>query len=170
MNGEWESGEVYVAPAAGGSEERLTAAELEQRVQEYMGPFRDRVGTLVGEITFADPTTVAQRRVRFYAHVYLDNQDRRSVLRPPSYKYEAALEAQGANYQRRVQISHELKQGETDRFTVKVAVPQSSSHRFQATVRDITGSTWASLPIEMNCFVPRSRRERVNNALAPPQQ
>jgi len=60
-----------------------------------------------------------------------------------------------------VQISHELQPGEADRFAVKIAVAQSSSHRFRATVGDITGQAFQSLPIELNCFVPRSRRSQI---------
>ena len=55
------------------------------------------------------------------------------------------------------------------RFTVEVAVAQSSFHRFRATLRDVSGITLQSLPIEMNCLVPRSRRKIVENAINPPQ-
>ena len=35
---------------------------------------------------------------------------------------------------------------------MKIAMPQSSHHRFRATIRDITGQTLQSLPIEMKCL------------------
>ena len=170
-NGKWESQNEFVVPTADGQTERLTSAELEQREKKCLGKFQKCVGTLVGEIQFAGPGGASdQRGVKFYSHVYLANQNRLGLPRPPSYKYDVAFPAQGTNYQRRAPISHELKQGETDRFTVTLAVAQSSCHRLRATVRDISGLALTSVPIEMNCFVPRCRRERVNNAISPPEQ
>ncbi len=71
--------------------------------------------------------------------------------RPPTYAYGTTFDANNAAYQRRVQISHEIKPGESDRFTVKIALPASSFHRFHTTIRDISGLTLRSLPIELNC-------------------
>ena len=76
--------------------------------------------------------------------------------------YGTVFDINKASYQKRVQISHELQPGETDRFTVKIAVAQSSSYCFRATIRDITGRELESLPIEMNCFVPRSRGSAID--------
>jgi hypothetical protein len=107
-----------------------------------------------------------EQAVKFSAPVYLSNKNRMGLLRPPSYRYDAAFEIQRTNYQQRVPISHSLEPGESDRFTVKIAVAQSSFHRFRATLRDVSGRVWQSVPIEMSCFVPRSRRERVGNAIS----
>jgi hypothetical protein len=168
-NGERESENEWLVPTADGQTEQLTIVELEEREKQFLGKFQEWVGTLVGDIQFSGSGGSAdQRRVRFYSHVYLANRNRFGVPRPPSYPYDVAFPVQGSNYQRRVPIAHELKQGETDRFTLKLAVAQSSCHRFRATIRDISGLTLATAPIEMKCFVPRCRRESVNNAISPP--
>ena len=59
-SGKWESREVFVVPTADGAEERMTPAELEDRIRKYLGPFQDSVGTLVGEISFQTTAQVEQ--------------------------------------------------------------------------------------------------------------
>jgi hypothetical protein len=158
-NGDWESKDVFVAPTSDGHEERMTAEEKDGRTKQYLGSFTDYVGTLIGEISFAAPEGIAGRHtVKFHAFVYLANENRYGIPKPVSAEYGTVFDVEKASYQKRVEISHELQPGQSDRFTVKVAVSQSSSHRFRATIRDIAGRTLQSLPIEMNCFVPRSRR------------
>jgi hypothetical protein len=169
QNGEWESPEIFVAPKSDGSQERIVAAELDGRLKKCLGPFQDSVGTLAGEISFASAEDASSRhQVKFQAVVYLENRNRVGIPRPATFTYAAVFDAQNTAYQRRVQISHEIKPGETDRFTVKIAVPRSSSHRFRTTIRDISGLDLVSLPIEMNCFVPRRRRDAVARAISPP--
>jgi hypothetical protein len=122
---------------------------------------------LAGEISFTTPEDPGSRQqVKFHAPVYLANQNRMGIPKPASYAYDTAFDAQNIEYQRRVQISHTLQPGESDRFTIKVAVAQSSSHRFRATLRDITGLTLQSPPIEMSCFVPRSRGKRLAEVIS----
>jgi hypothetical protein len=75
------------------------------------------------------------------------------------------LEDEATNYQRRVQISHTLQPGEADRFTVKVAAAKSSVHNFQLTLHDVSGLMLQSAPIEMHCFVPRSRQKSIEKLL-----
>jgi len=152
---------------ADGTEERITNAEVEKRWQEYLDHFRDEVGTLVGEISFTSNGAAGHRHlVKFHAPVYLANKNRYGITRPPTFMYDAAFEGQAAAYQRRVQVSQELQPGETDRFTIKVAVAASSFHRFRATLVDISGLTLESLPIEMKCFVPRSRQKSVQTKIS----
>jgi hypothetical protein len=166
-NGRWDQ-DVYVAPTADGSEERMTDAEMQERWKKCLGQFQDEVGTLAGEISFTSAEGAGRKHgVKFHAPVYLTNQNRMGIPRPPTFRYDAVFDTQNTDYQRRVQISQALQPGETDRFTVKVAVAQSSSHRFRATLRDLTGLVLQSLPIEMNCFVPRSRRDVVERTVSP---
>lgn len=160
-NGKWDQ-DTYVVPKADGSQERMTEAEVEEREEKCLGRFQDEVGTLAGEINFTTAEDAGRKyRVKFHAPVQLANQNRMGIPRPPTYAYDTAFDALNTNYQRRVQISQELQPGETDRFTLKVAISQPSFHRFRATLRDITGLALQSLPVEMNCFVPRSRRKRL---------
>lgn len=152
--------------ALSNAEETLADAERQATRQRCLGRFAEEVGTLAGEISFAASHSADRHKVKFHAAVYLADANRMGILRPPTYRYDTAFEAEGLNYQRRVQISHTLQPGEADRFTVEIAVAQSSGHRFRATLRDITGWTLQSLPIEMNAFVPRSRSTSVGNALS----
>jgi hypothetical protein len=158
QNGEWESQDIFVVTKFDETKERIVAAEFHDRMKEYLGPFQDSVGTLAGEISFAT-TEDANRRyqVNFQAVVYLDNLNQVGILKPPSWAGNVKFDPQNTAYKRSVKISHEIKPGDTERFTIKIAIPQSSSHRFRATVRDIAGLDLASLPIEMKCFVPRSK-------------
>jgi hypothetical protein len=125
-NGQRESQHTFVIPKEDGSEERMTLAEIEEREKKCLGKFQEWAGTLVGEISFTTADSVGRKhRVRFLAPVYLENKNKRGLPKPPTYMYDAAFDTPNTAYQRRVQISHELLPGETDRFTVKVAVAQS---------------------------------------------
>jgi len=165
-NGDWETRDVFVIPTAGGLEEKITAAEMQDREKQFLGKFKDYVGTLVGEIRFRAAEANSQRHsVKLHSYVYLANQNRLGLPKPSSATYGTVFDVDKSSYQKRVQISHELRPGEADRFTVKIAAGQSSSHRFRAIIRDITGRELKSLPIEMNCFVPRSRRSSIESRL-----
>jgi hypothetical protein len=142
-------------------------AEAEAKWAQCLGRFKDEVGTLAGEISFrTSDDSITARVVKFVAPVYLANRNRMGILRPPSYNYGATFDVQRTNYEKRVSISHSLQAGEPDRFTVKLAVSRSSFHRFRASLRDISGTTWQSFPIELHCFVPRSRQRTVENAIS----
>jgi len=165
-NWQWESKDIYIVPTADGSEERLTIAEMNKREKQFLGRFQGHVGTLIGEISFTTPQDRGLRQnVKFHAVVYLANENRRGIPRPPSWTYETVLTVQKSAYQRRVQLSQELQPGEADRFLIKIAVTESSSYRFYATIRDIAGREFRSLPLELNCFVPRSLKKAVEAGL-----
>ena len=168
-NGKWEDNETFVIPTVDGFEERISLAELEIRTKQFLSVFTDYVGTLVGEINFTAANNPDVRSiVKFRGIVYLANANRVGLPRPPTAAYGTVFETTGASYQRRVQISHELQPGETDRFTVKVAVRQSSFHSVRATIRDITGRELKLPPIHMGCFVPRSRKSFLESRLKIP--
>jgi pimeloyl-ACP methyl ester carboxylesterase len=172
QTGEWESEsrEIFVAaPKFDGSRDRIVAAELDDRIKRYLGPFQDWVGTLAGQISFAAAEDPGRRRqVKFQAVVYLKNRNLMGIPRPPTFAYDVVFDGENTRYQRRVKIPHEIKSGETDRFTVKIAVPLSSFHRFRTTIHDISGQTLNSLPIEMNCFVPRYLQAVVGEKISSP--
>ncbi|MBV8104745.1 MAG: hypothetical protein JO223_08990 [Hyphomicrobiales bacterium] len=165
-NGRWKDNETIVIPTAEGLDEKISLVQFEERKKLYLAAFNDHVGTLVGEIGFTaanDPNT--RRKVKFHDVVYLANANRRGLPRPPTATYGTIFETAATSYQRRVQISHEIRAGETDRFTVKIAVRQSSIHNFSAKIRDIAGVELKLPLIQMGCFVPRSRRKFVESHL-----
>jgi hypothetical protein len=142
-------------------------ADTQSKWEQFLGRFKDEVGTLAGEMEFGTAQDAGVRHaVKFLAPVFLTNENRMGILRPPTYNYDSAFDVQGTNYRRSVSIAHSLQPGEADRFTAKIGVSQSSYHRFRATLRDVSGMIWQSVPIEMNCFVPRSRQNRVRNAIS----
>jgi len=147
----------------------ITKDEYERRCQECLGPFQDGVGTAFGEIDFtasAIDGNASRRTIAFRTPVCLFNMNRCGVPKPSSYEYQARFEVGMSGYQRRVSLSQEVKSGETDRFSAKIAVKKSSLHRFRATVRDIQGNQFQFPAIEMTIFVPRSAEARVNNFLS----
>jgi hypothetical protein len=165
-SGEWDR-DTFVIPKSNGLEERITEGEVSERWKQYLGRFQEEVGTLAGEIRFKAANDGArEHRVKFHAPVYLVNVNRRGIPMPPTVMYDTAFETQKTHYRRQVPISHVLQPGEADRFTVKVAVLQSSFHSFRATIRDISGVDLQSILIEMSCFVPRSRGQFVQQAMS----
>jgi hypothetical protein len=149
-----------------GALERLTLSEVNSKEQDCFGPFSEQVGTLVGEISFAlSEGSVDRYKVKFRGVVYLANANRVGLPRPPSATYDVTFETEATSYQRRVPISHDLQPGAVDRLAIKVAIRQSSIHNFSPTVREITGHELKLQPVQMKCFVPRSRRNFVESKL-----
>ena len=157
-NGEWDE-DRYELPDTQGNAASLSEDEFNQRLQKALGGFQGWVGTVYGEITFLiypDQAAGFPSTVRFQTFVYLINENRFGLPRPASFKYDLSLKAEGENYQEMTTISHELRPGDTDRFTLSLGVPRSSRHRFTAIVRDLSGSDLRSMPINLSCFIPRS--------------
>ena len=167
-NAKWdENGQNLLLPTRS-AEEQISEAEWNEQWKKCVGQFQGDVGTLVGEINFVAVDDPGRRRcVEFCAPVYLANQNRSGIPKPPTFEYDCVFDVQSTNYQKRVQIAQTLQPSEAERFTIKVAVTQSSFYRFRATVRDVTGLTLHSQLIEMHCFVPRSRREIVVSKTSP---
>jgi hypothetical protein len=158
-NGDFTEDGQFELPEVNGKRERLTEEGLKHREERALGPFKDWVGTLAGEVSYSSAAAPRERRsVKFQTFVYLTNANRLGIPRPASFEYQVALKADGRSYNKVVSISQELKAGETDRFTLKIAVPQSSFHRFSLKVRDASGQELQSVPIALECFVPRSVR------------
>ena len=145
---------------------KLSPDELSERMQ-HINEFKRWVVTLAGEISFRAPAAGGEMHhcVRFQAPVSMANWGGLGYQKPPTFTYNTIFNIDQVGYERRVQISHEIKPGETDRFTVKVAIVQSSFHRFRATVRDIRGGIIQSPLIEMTCFVPRSLKMLIEFAM-----
>ncbi len=165
-NGKWDNEQMYVIERDNGALERLKLSEVQAREQDCFGPFSEQVGTLVGEISFALSDGSSERhKVKFRGIVYLANANRVGLPRPPSAIYDVTFETEATSYQRRVPISHDLQPGAVDRLAIKVAIRQSSIHNFWATIREITGQELKLQPVQMECFVPRSRRNFVESKL-----
>lgn len=72
-----------------------------------------------------------------------------------SAAYDAILESSRENYEMRVPISHEVSPGKVDRFTIRVAAPAASRHRFRLRLRFNESGLVESQPIELHVFMTR---------------
>ena len=145
--------------------EDISKQEYDKLLPIYLGPFNEFVGTLVGVMNFKTSDSNEIRNVRFQAPVFLINLGRVGIPRPQSANYDIILNTNRIHYRRSIQISHEIQPRDTDRLAIKIAVDESSLHYFKIGVRDIRNRLVQSPPIEMICFVPRSRRTTVLNQL-----
>jgi len=145
-----------------GAESVMTWGEHQDAIKRSLGPFQEELGTVIGQINFTESSTGQNYAVRFRALVYIFNKNRRGLPRPPSAVYHVELETTGTNYQRHLaDFSHEIKPDETDRFLIKLEVKQASNHRLRVTFRNVDGHAIHSPWISLQCFVPRTRRGRV---------
>ena len=126
---------------------------------KWLGPFVDGIGVARGYLSFSAIDGDGLRRthkIPFQTPVRLYNENRSGVTRYPSFAYTAALRTSGTDYVVRVPISHELKTGESDRFTLSLGVRRSSRHRLVVSVRDIARTTTATQEIDLAVFLPFS--------------
>ena len=164
-DGKWVDQVQYEFHEADGTQRRVTKDELTQREDKALGPFKEWVGTLAGEIMFTSQSDAnATQSVKFQAVVYLANENRYGLPRPTTFEYQTSLKSERRGYSKAVPISQELKAGDTDRFSLKIAVPRSSSHQFTLRVRDISGSEIRSEKIVLRSFVPRSVGSRIERS------
>jgi hypothetical protein len=137
----------------------ISQEEWERRRTNCLGAFENGIGTVIGTIDFTNATVegeAKQHSVAFRTPVRLSGSRILAVAEPSSYEYQAQFEVSMSRYQKRVLLSQEVKPGDTDRFSAKIAVNKSSQHRFRATVRDIQGNLYQLPAVELTVFVPRS--------------
>lgn len=84
------------------------------------------------------------------------NKHRAAAPFPPTFEYATKFEVESESYQRRVPISHLLKPGEGDRFTIRIGMDKSSLHSFKARVVYNDGHESVSPQFDLLAFVPRS--------------
>ena len=167
-SGQMDSDNVLTYQTLTGEQDRISYAEYEERYKKCLGPFTDERGTLVGEISFTpDSVNSVRRTVSFEATCFLTDEKRKGMHRPPTYSYQAAFPSVGSDYSVRVPVSQEIKAGETDRFTIRVALKDSTSHKFRIRVFDVKGRYVESSGIDMTTFIPRSRKSKLVRILEP---
>ena len=145
-----------------GSESTMSLDEWRAAIKHALGPFHEEVGTVIGEVGLTESSSGKKHTIRFRAVAYVFNENRRGIPRPPSAAYHVELETTGSKYQRHVaNFAHEIKPGEADRFLINVQVKQSSNHRFRVVFRNVDGQPIQSPWIRLRCFIPRTRRGRL---------
>jgi hypothetical protein len=142
-----------------GSDATVSREQFEARRASYLGRFK-RGGALVsGEIAFNHTSVDGSERhrtLKFATVVWIFDENRVGVPRPPSYQYAVRLLVDGTTYERRLNISHEIKPGETDRFAIKLGVDESSRHIFHLRLLYNRSASLDTGEIRLLTFVPRS--------------
>jgi hypothetical protein len=131
--------------------------ENEPEVMAALGPFSTNVALVRGQLQYANaPTPDTLQRVNFVAWAWLFNSRYKGAPRPPSYSYSVLLPPSGGRRYHSVPISQEVKNSDTDRFTLRIASERSSTHRFQ--LRLVYGAEQSVLSswISLDLFMPRS--------------
>jgi hypothetical protein len=154
-----------------GIQRTFTAAELAAARRAFFGPFQSGAALLSGQFEYNAQTVDGEseaRSVKFWTVVWIYNENRKGVPRPPGYEYATKFRVEGKDYQRQVSISQELKAGETDRFLVKIGFDKSSRHRFRARLLFNNGHEIVSPSIELHGFAPRSGIEYIRDKRTRP--
>jgi hypothetical protein len=122
-----------------------------------LGPFTTNLALLKGELRYAYPRAPEGiRRVKFIAWIWLLNARRKGAPRPPTAAYSVLLPPSGGRRSIVVPIAQEIKNDDTDRFTLRIASPKSSSHRFRIRLAYGSNQSVLSSWIKLDLFMPRS--------------
>jgi len=132
---------------------------LREGTREALGPFKEGVVLVFGEITFSGMTvegSLKTSNIKFSTYVSLIYPGPGAPA-PSTYQYEAMLEVGKNNYEIRVPISQVLKQGETDRFSILIGAQKSSIHIFRLKLIYDNNQNLVSPIIVLKIFLPRSQ-------------
>lgn len=157
---EWNHGNVDVVFVDRENiEQRVSEKEFERLEATSLGEFQTNEAIVSGELVYDSvipAEAIQENRVQFSAVVNIINRNRVGLPAPPSYKYATKFDVDGHDYQRRVGISHVLKPGDADRFTLKIGMDKSSLHKFTVRLLYNNGHELALPAVELLGFVPRS--------------
>jgi hypothetical protein len=96
-----------------------------------------------------------KRAIKFRTIVSL--VPRLGLPRPPTYLYDLLLKAGLSSYTKRLPISQEIKQGESDHFLIRVASDKSAQFNLAFSFRVTGGMEIHSNEVILDMFVPRSQ-------------
>ena len=150
--------EVTVVDASG-HETKMSEKDYSARRSSFLGPFKKGGAVVSGEISYTSRSSQGgsrRRAVKFSTIVWIFDENLAGAAMPPSFQYGTRLEVEGTNYTRRVNISHELKPGTTDRFGIKIGVDKSSSHKIHLQLVSNGSQVTDAGRIDLDIFVPRS--------------
>jgi hypothetical protein len=146
--------------------------DLGEEILEDLDPFRgndflENYGAIVtGELIYKYIDGRGKKRehkVKFSTYVYIFYSAPNGMMLPPTYQYATKFDVDRANYLRSVEISHVLKPGEADRFTIKIGTNKSSIHSFTVSLLHNAGQVLESQKIELTTFVPRLSAKSVED-------
>lgn len=139
---------------------QMSTEEFEAHRRQFLGPFTSGRASLSGELVFTSKTLSGKTkkwRVQFSAIVQLFNRKAKKKVRLPTREYDVKLDSENVNYLRRVPISHVLEPGESDRFTLMIAVDRSSYHSFVLELMTSENEVFDSFPVRLHAVIPRSQ-------------
>lgn len=93
--------------------------------------------------------------LKFITDVWLFNTYEILAMLPPSQEYEIEFASEGENYLRELDLSHSLVSQETDRLTIKIGMPKSSTHKFDIKLIFNTGDVKTISNVYLWSFVSR---------------
>lgn len=141
-----------------GKEITISGAEFEAMRSTFLGEFKSGGAILSGQMRYKKKNvdgSVGEHLLSFTTVVWLFNEYSGGAPRPPSYEYGTKFEVEGKDYERRMNISHEIKPGETDRFLIKIGMEKSSVHAFHMKLL-YNNRTIETEYVRLTAFVPRS--------------
>lgn len=144
---------------ANGHKTTLSEQEFLSKQQSSLGKFPNGGAIVSGEILYQSQLSAENNHhhsVKFSTTVWIFSKFPIFILTQPSFEYGTRLEVEGTNYTRRVNISHEIKPGATDRFVIKVGVDKSSIHKLSLQLVSNGSQIINAGEIELGIFVPRS--------------
>lgn len=142
-----------------GEELTMTRKEFEMKRASLLGPFVEGGGLVSGIISYnsLQPNgNSITNELRFSTIVWIYDENLVGINRPPSYAYSTKFKVTGEKYSRRVNMSQEIKPGETDRFTLKIGVEKSSLHAFNLRLIYNGTKELQAGSFQLSTFVPRS--------------
>ncbi|MGA2060113.1 MAG: hypothetical protein ABSG67_06500 [Thermoguttaceae bacterium] len=152
-----------------GSEKTLTYEQYEKEFHSYFGKFEIGGALACGEISYESKSvdgTNQYHKFKFATVVWIYDENLKGLPKPPSYQYKTQFEVEGHDYDRRVNVSQEIKPGETDRFSINIGVDKSSFHKFSLQLV-YNGSQCIEFDdIELTEFISRSGVEYLKSAKA----
>lgn len=122
------------------------------------GKFKGGGARLVGQLRYKAATADGRTEphaVKFSVEVWLYNEFRVGVPRPPSYDYEAKFQVTGTNYTETVPINKTIGPGAKELISIRLGAPKSSVHEFDVSLRSADARI-DSVPIHLEMFIPKS--------------
>lgn len=124
---------TYTIIDENGQEKTLNEKEYEKRINDAIGPFKNGVAKMFGEISYEGINAsdeLMKEKLRFENEIHLGRQGAGAPA-PPSFVYDVMFESNKTSYKKEIPISQAIKPNEFDRFDIKIAAPISSRHQFK---------------------------------------
>jgi hypothetical protein len=131
----------------------LSRLDYEHFLRKAAGRFFNSVPCLAGVLDYderASDGSIAHRTTSVFAILDFRRYGFGAGA-PPSNEYHVKLDVEGENYVRKVQISHALKAGDSDRFLIQVAAERSSFHDITFALR-FNNDVVVEAPIHLELF------------------